>query len=395
MNAPAEVSLWRLTPLVVGAFAIGVDASVLSGILLAVSSDLGTDPSTVGQALAVFPLVFAIGAPIVASLVAGQSQRRIGMAGLLLFSAGNLVAMSGSVAMLVAGRLIAAIGACAYLPNATATAGASVPSARSGRAVSLVLSGVTAATVIGVPLGVLVSSLVGWRWVLVAIAVMGVVAALLQGRGGLADPRTQPVPIRERLRLLGQPGLLVVLALTLLAVAGEYVVYSYLALVVRDNVGAGTEVLMLMLTVLGVGTLIGTIAGGVLSDRFRWRPLLATTVTTVGLLLLVLPVASGLVATLVVLFAWGVVGWTIVPTQLKRLLSVYPSAGTLVVSLNSSSVFLGAALGGLVGARVIDGYSTTVLCVVGAVGVWCSLIFLFAAARTGADKSPGRDRSTV
>ncbi|MFD8497757.1 MFS transporter [Amycolatopsis sp. NPDC059657] len=395
MNTSAEFSLWRLTPLVVGAFAIGVDASVLSGILLTVSTDLDTDPSTVGQALAIFPLAFAIGAPIIASQVAGQSQRRIGMAGLLLFAAGNLVAMSGGVLLLAVGRLIAAIGACAYLPNATATAGASVPAARSGRAVSLVLAGVTAATVIGVPLGVFVSSFVGWRLVLVAIAAISVIAALLQGRSELADPNMQAISIRERLRLLADRRLISALALTLVVVAGEYVVYSYLALVVRDNVGAGPVMLTLVLTVFGAGTLVGTILGGVLSDRFHWRPLLRITVTIVGAVLLSLSFVSGLAATLAVLFVWGAVGWTIVPTQLKRLISTYPSVRMLVVSLNSSSVFLGVSLGGLVGGWVIASYTTTALCVFGAVCVWCSLFFLFTPGRPVVGESYDEGRSAV
>ncbi|HEX6351899.1 MFS transporter [Actinophytocola sp.] len=379
-----EVSLWRLSPLVAGAFAIGVDASVLSGILLEVSEGLHAEPGAVGQVLAVFPLTYAIAAPLVATLVSGQSQRRISMAGLLLFALGNLVAASGTITLLGVGRFVAALGACAYLPNATATAAASAPERRSGRAVSLVLSGVTAATVLGVPAGIYLAALVGWRWVLISIAVLGLVSALAQqATGGLANPRPTPVPVRDRLRLLGDRTLLGALALTVVVVTGEFVVHSYLAVVVDENVGAGTGVLALALTVFGASTLVGTISGGVLSDRFHWRPLLLVTVTAVGAILVALPLADGLVATLVLLSLWGMVGWTIVPTQLHRLFAVHPTEGSVVASLNSSSVFLGVALGGLVGSWAVDGHGIVVLCLVAAAVVWCALFFLLPV-RSGA-----------
>ncbi len=378
-----SITLRRLGPLTLGAFAIGVDASVLSGILLDISAGLRASPGTVGTVLALFPLVYAIAAPVVATATGSWSRRRVATVGMLVFAAGNVVAAAGTIELLAAGRVVAALGACAYLPNAVATAAASVPTERSGRAVSIVLAGTTAAAVLGVPAGVLLAAVVGWPWVLVAVAALGLGAAALQSRH-LANPPSPGTGLRARLAPLRDRGALLTLATTVVAVSGEYVVYAYLALVVATVIGPGAGVLVPVLAIFGLATVGGTILGGVLADRHRHHPrrLLLIVLGAVGALLLALPWTHAPAITIAVLILWGLIGWTIVPTQLRRLMHAHPTATPLVASLNSSAVFLAVALGGLLGGWAADRYGVVALCALGAALVWCAAIFLPAPRRS-------------
>ena len=334
-----------------------------------------------GQSLAVYPLVYVIAGPLMAVLAGGRPQRAVSRAGLVMFAAGNLVSANAtSIAGLIAGRVVAAIGASVFTPNAGARA-ASLGAERRGRAMSIVASGFSLATIIGAPLGVYFSSLFGWRSVLVTVAGCAIVVAVPQGFGRLGNARVTAMGMRQRLRFLGNRKLLAILLLSFAVVAGEFVVYSYIALIVGQKTGAGSDAIALAIMIFGVGTAAGTLAGGFGVDRFGWRRMLRVSVTVIGLTLTLLPFVQGMAPLLACLLTWAVFGWTFTPSQTNRLFDVFPDNGALLITLVASAVQIGIAAGGFLGGIVVTHWSIDGLAFTGALLVWASLAFLVLTDR--------------
>ncbi|ALG08554.1 hypothetical protein AOZ06_17985 [Kibdelosporangium phytohabitans] len=396
MGQRRSPSWWNLAPLVAGAFVVAVEGTVLTGVLPQLSRDLATSVSATGQALATYPLGYVVGAPLLAVFVGGRSQRNVCAAGLLIFAVGNLVsASSGSLVTLMAGRLISALGACVFIPNASARAVA-LGTRRRGRALSVMASGFTAATLVGAPLGVYTAALVGWRAVLVVVAAAAVLACLAQRLGSLGDNQVSGMTTRARLRFLGDRRLLSILVLTVVVVGGEFVVYAYISPLVDHQLVVADGTIATAIMLFGAGSTAGTLLGGFLVDRFGWSRVLTVSVVAIGTTLLVLPLAHNLVFLCACLMTWGLFGWTFTPAQSNRLLAVLPDNGAMVLTLNSSAVQLGVAGGGLLGGVAIDLWSPAVLPFVGAGLVWVSFVAVVASRRgagvvTGDGPPPCRD----
>jgi predicted MFS family arabinose efflux permease len=360
--------------LVFGAFVVAAEGTILTGVLPQLSKDLHAEPGAVGAALALYPLVYVFGAPTLAVLAGGRSQRLLCALGLVTFAVGNLISASaGTLAILVAGRLIASLGACAYTPNAGARA-LSLGADRRGRVLSIVSSGFTAATLIGAPVGIYLASLFSWRYVLVLVAAGALVVAVAQWSSRLHDNPVSTLGMRERLTFLTQRRLLAILLLTLAVVLGEFVVYAYISLVAQHNIDATAAQTATVILVFGIGSTSGTLLGGFLVDRFGWHRVLWTSMSVIATILLLLPFATNPVLFGTGLIVWGLFGWMFTPAQTNRLLHAYPDNGAVLITLNASAVQLGVATGGLTGAAVTTTLGAAALAPTGAVIVCTALI---------------------
>ena len=137
-----------------GAFAVGTSAYVVSGVLPAVSAELGVTITAAGQLTTVFALAYAVSAPLLATITARWERRRLLLIALLVAALGNaLSAVATTYPLLLGGRIVAALGAAAFTPAATLFATALRPPAERGRAVAIVFGGMTVALALGVPDG--------------------------------------------------------------------------------------------------------------------------------------------------------------------------------------------------------------------------------------------------
>ncbi|MDT9681033.1 MFS transporter [Streptomyces sp. TRM76323] len=345
--------LWLLA---VGAFAIGTDAFVIAGVLPEIADDLRVSPGAAGQLITVFSLTYALFAPVSATITGSLSRRTVLAYGLGVFIVGNVVsALGDSYAWVAAGRFVAALGAASYTPQASAAAASLVPEERRGRALGIVIGGLTVATALGVPIGTWIGGLAGWRATLWAVAALGAVALL----GALMLPRLAPAgrhPLAERLSGLRNPAVLITLSVTLLAVTSEHVVYTYIGPVLQDTTHGG-RALSVLLFVFGVGAVAGNAVAGIATDRLGNRAVLLLAVGGMAVDLALLPLWSGsLIGAGVALFVWGATGWMYLVPQQHRLLSLSEASGPFTVALNSSALYLGIAIGGAVGGLLVNAW---------------------------------------
>ena len=168
----------RVAVLAVGAFAIGTDTFVVAGILPKVMSDLSITLGQAGQLVTVFAIAFAVCAPVLGAVLGRVPRKGLLLGALLLFAAANVLsALAPTFGVLLGSRVLAAAAAAAYTPAAAATAAGLVAPEKRGRALALVLGGVTAATVLGVPIGAWVGLTFAWRVTFLLVAALAVLSA--------------------------------------------------------------------------------------------------------------------------------------------------------------------------------------------------------------------------
>ncbi|WP_274915468.1 MFS transporter [Streptomyces sp. WZ-12] len=345
--------VWLLT---LGAFTLGLDAYVMAGLLPVLAQDVGTRLSLAGQLVTVFTLAYAICAPLVAGLLSGVRPRLLILAALAVFTVGNgLTALAPSLGALLAARIVAGAGAGVYSALSTAAAAALVPEAKRGRALALVMGGMSAGTVLGVPIGVLLAEHTGWRATLWLVTGLGAVAL-----GGLTAllppvPAGPAVPMRARLAALTDRAVAPVVTVSFLAAVASLGLYTYLAPVLAA--AGGVHEVTPYLWAWGAGGVLGSVLAGPLVDRTgRVRPLVGGVLLVIVAAQALLPTLAGAVlpGAVVALVAWGTAGWALqVPQQHRLLKAAGEERGTVALALNNSALYLGSAVGSALGGLAL------------------------------------------
>lgn len=287
-DSPSRLTV-RLSFLAVGTFVLGVDGFVLPGLLPSVAHDLGVGVATAGQLTMAFAVTYAIGSPIIATATAALDRRWVLGGGMALFLLGMIAQATGpAFAAVLAGRILAGIGARAFQANAYAVAGVLSPPDRRARSLAVIGAGTSVAAVAGVPFGVFVGQAIGWRAALWLIAGLTLVAGAVTAT--LPAVRLPSATLGQRLRLFASPGMLTLLLLSVLVLIPAFAIVSYIAPLVGEH-GQGSPVVLLTLFASGVAFLCGNRAVGALAE-----PALAAAVAMVAL--------AALVATAPRLQAW-------------------------------------------------------------------------------------------
>ncbi|TDP92202.1 MFS transporter [Labedaea rhizosphaerae] len=344
--------LVRLWPLALATFAVGTDGFVIAGLLPGIAADLGVSVAAAGQLVTVFALCFALSAPVTGALTSGFDRRTALVLALSVFTAGNVItAISADYPVVLAARAVTALGAGMINSAASSTAAALAPAERRGRALALVMGGLSVASVLGLPLGTLIGAS-DWRVTLWAVAGLGATAAL-GVRLRLPSVTLPATTLADRLAPMGNRTVLGIVATSMVTMAAFYTLFTYATVALTGATGGSTSRLILLLLVSGTGTVAGTLLAGRLTDRYRPRAVLVGALMVVCAGLLVAPLAvRSMPSALPWALVWGLsAGIPVVPQQ-HRLLTTAPSAATVVLGLNSSAIYVGIGLGGALGGLV-------------------------------------------
>jgi predicted MFS family arabinose efflux permease len=381
----------RLFPLVLGAFAIGAETFLVSGVLPQIAADLHVTAAAAGSLVTIFAIAYAFGSPLIAVATAGVERKRLLIGAIAAFALANLVAAAApNFASLAAARALLALAAGAFMPAAVAFATSMFSAEHRGRAIAMIYGGMTMATVVGVPAGTYLASLAGWRAPFFGVAVLAGLAAV-----GVATalPRVQSARaagFAERLAVMRRPDVLQMLTLTALALIGPFALNTFLGVLAESALGIGGDKLALVLVFFGVVSFIGSQFGGYAADRWP-RERFLTVVFVV--LIAAFPLMSvgphiGGSAGATLLFAglalWGVFGWAFPIVQQARLVTLDPAMAPITLSLNVSALYVGVAIGSSLGAWTIARWSVDAIGLVAGASEIVALVWL---ALTGALKA--------
>ncbi|MFF0297257.1 MFS transporter [Kitasatospora sp. NPDC004614] len=353
--------------LALGTFAVGTDAFITAGFLPAMAGTLHLSTATAGQSVSLFAAVYALASPLLAVATARLPRRALLVGALVLLAAANaLSALAPTYAVLLAGRVLAALGAAAFTPTAGATAAALARAESRGRALAVVIGGLTVATALGVPLGRVAAAGLGWRAALGAVAALSALGALAVALTLPHLPGAEPVSLRSRLAALRHPGVLSVLPLTVLGMAACYVPYSYSVPVLAAVGVSGRIAVPVTLALYGAGAVAGNLLAGRWTDRVGPVRVLTAGYAAMAVSFAVLAalaaghLGGGGIPAGALALLWGASSWCQTPAQQHRLLAAAAEQAPLVVSLNSSAIYLGIGAGTVLGGLALPSGAATV-----------------------------------
>jgi predicted MFS family arabinose efflux permease len=375
--------------LALAAFAIGTEALVIAGLLPAISADLQISAPAAGQLVTAYSLAYAVGSPVLAVLFHNIDRKTVLVTALACFIASNLLAViAPGFPLLMASRVLMALGAGLCTPTAIGVSVAISPPERRGRAVALVTTGITVATVIGVPLGTFVGNQISWRATFIMVAGLG---ALALAGIALRMPRNLPrqtASLSQRLAVARHKGVLIALVVTVLWGIGALSVFTYLAIPLH-GAGFGASDITIALLVFGVTAAIGNLSGGMLADHFGPGPTAAIALAGMAVSLFLLSALLKSVhpgdfthfLLLLPIAGWGACGWGFFPAHSASIIRAEPHAAPIALSLNYSAMYLGFAIGGALGGIVLSTLGPTNLGWVGGISVSTALMVLLLLVR--------------
>ncbi|RAY12413.1 chloramphenicol efflux pump [Actinomadura craniellae] len=344
--------------LALAVFAMGTSEFMLAGLLPDIASDLDVPVGTAGTLTSAFAIGMVVGAPLMAGLARTWPGRSSLFGFVLVFSAAHAVgAATTSFPILLATRVVAALANAGFLAVALTTATTLVPPGRKGRALAVLLSGTTVATIAGVPGGSVLGTLLGWRatfWAVTALclpAAIGILAGIpaRRARNGTAGGPA----LRAELARLKSPRLLRAMLLGALVNAATFASFTFLAPVVTGTAGLGELWISVALVLFGAGSLAGVTAAGRLSDQ---RPGLV--IAAGGPLLLIGWPATAVLAgepaaLLALVFLQGALSFAVGSTLITRVLYAAAGAPTMAGSYATAALNVGATAGPLIAAATL------------------------------------------
>ncbi|TMV93332.1 MFS transporter [Thioclava sp. BHET1] len=343
-----------LIALGVGAFGIGLTEFIIMGLLPQVARDLGVGLPSAGLLITGYALGVTFGGPVLAIIASRLPHRAVLMLVMAIFTAGNLLcALAPGFALVLAARVITGFAHGTFFGTGSVVAQAIVPPHRKASAIATVFTGLTLATVLGLPFGTWLGQIFGWRATFWAVAGIGAVALAAIA---LYVPQTEagtPLKMRQ-LALFLRPAPRRALAMTALGYAGVFMVFTYIAPLLTEVAGVPEAHVALYLLLFGLGIVGGNVAGGRLADRWPGASVpLVLAALAAGLLVLRLALDLPVLAAPAMLLLGMLAFSTLAPLQSQMMARTPAGTDTLGSTLNISAFNLGNAIGAWLGGLAI------------------------------------------
>lgn len=343
-----------LLGMAVGSFAIGTTEFATMGLLPQVADSFGATIPQAGHLISAYAVGVVVGAPAIVLATSRAPRTGLLVALALALAVGNaLSALAPTLTTALVARFLAGVPHGAYFGIAAVVASAVSPPQRRARSVSLVMVGLTVATMLGVPLSTAMGQAWGWRslyWLVTVVAVLAAVAIWhwvppVAVRAGATA--------RRELTALRSVQLWLAVATGAIGFGGMFAVYSYITPTMTEVAGIAESHVPWVLFVFGVGMTLGTLLGGRLADRSVHGSIIAGLVAMAVTLAAFAAVVQGPVSAFAMVLLVSVGSQLIGPALQTRLLDVSREGPSLGAALHHSALNIGNALGAWVGGVVI------------------------------------------
>lgn len=350
-----------LLALTIAAFAIGTTEFVIVGLIPTIATDLGVTLPSAGMLVSLYALAVAIGAPVLTALT-GKVPRRPLLVGLMvMFTVGNIAAwLSPGYGSLILARVLTGLAHGVFFSVGSVIATSLVSKEKAASAIATMFGGMTVAFVTGIPLGTWIGQNFGWRATFLVVAAFGLVALI---GAFLFVPRNiksaPPAPLLRRARVLLQPRLLLVFAMTAVGYGGSLIAFTFLAPILQDISGFQPGAVSAVLLAYGISVAIGNVWGGKLADKDGPVSALKTVFSGLAVVLIVLTfTAPHPVLVVLTVLAWGAFAFGSVPALqsyvVQQAEKVAPDAVEVAAGFNISAFNVGIALGASAGGMVVS-----------------------------------------
>lgn len=359
-----------LLALVINAFAIGSTEFISVGLMPLIVNSFHVTLAQAGLTVSLYAIGVTIGAPLLTVLTGKWNRKYLMIVIMLLFIIGNLVAAFAlSFSMLLGGRIISALAHGLFMSVSSVIAADVVEPNKRASAIAIMFTGLTVATVTGVPLGTFIGQQTNWHFTFIFIAIIGALGLVANL---FLIPKHLPIPgvvdLRGIIRIFKNKFLLGSFIVTALGYGGTFAAYTYLTPILEDKIGYSAHAVVLLLVVYGIMVAIGNTIGGHFSNKQPLKSLsLMFGLLSLSLVFLFVAILSNqlilaTLATLVLgLFSFmNVPGLQLYVVQLAE--EYTPKDITLASAFN-----IGIAFGSFVGAQVTKLIGVTYTPIFGAI----------------------------
>lgn len=347
-SAPTRPSL-VLAGFVLLVFCTGTAEYLVAGVLPQLAADLSVSVAAAGQTVTAYALGVAIGGPIVTVLTARLPRKGLALGLGAVFVVGIVITvLAPTYGWVIVGRVVSASSQATLFAIGLTTAAGLMGPGRQGQAIAIVSSGLTVATVLGVPLGTLLGGTTSWRIPFVVVAAAAAVGVLLIAA---AMPRTAAptTGVGDEIRTLLRGPVLLAVATTVIGFAGVSVVFTYLVPLLSEVTGIVAGVIPALLLAYGVGGFAGNLIAGRLTDLSLGKTLVGVFVALIVTLAAFPLVAEHPVLMVAAVLVLGLLSTaTIAPLQ-SLVLRHAGAAPTLSLAVNVGAFNLANAIGSALG----------------------------------------------
>ncbi|PID25203.1 MFS transporter [Sporosarcina sp. P7] len=360
MSIDKKRSTFALLALAISAFAIGTTEFVSVGLLPLIAQDLDISVSLAGLTISLYAIGVMIGAPILTSLTSRLPRKTVLIWIMVIFIIGNSIAFAAtSLSVLLFARIISAFSHGVFMSIGATIAADLVPENRRASAISIMFTGLTVATITGVPFGTFIGQHMGWRSAFVLIVIIGVIGLV---SNSLLIPsnlrQSAPTTLSDQMKLLTNGRLLLVFTITALGYGGTFVVFTYLSPLLQEVTGFKQSTVVMILLVYGIAIAMGNMLGGKLANKNPIDALFYMFIAQAVILFLLTFTAPFKVAGLITIILMGIFAFMNVPG-----LQVYvvilaerfiPRAIDVASAINIAAFNAGIAIGSYLGGMVTD-----------------------------------------
>ncbi len=343
-----------LLALAIGAFGIGTTEFVIMGLLPEVAGTFGVSIPTAGYLVSGYAVGVVLGAPLMTVLGTKITRKRMLMLLMGFFIAGNVLsALAPAFGLMLAGRVVASLAHGAFFGIGSVVAADLVAPEKKAGAIAMMFTGLTVANVVGVPAGTLIGQQVGWRATFFVVASLGVLGLLGVAKLVPDMPKAQGVRLRHEIAAFRNVQVLLAMAMTVLGFGGVFAAITYITPMMTNVAGYADTSVTWLLVLFGLGMVTGNLIGGRFADR-ALMPMLYVALSGLAVVLALFTMAAhDKLASAVMVFLIGALGFATVPPLQKRVLDQAAGAPTLASAVNIGAFNLGNALSAWLGGIVI------------------------------------------
>lgn len=336
------------------AFLIVTTEFLIIGLLPALARDLDISISMAGQLVTLFAFTVMIFGPPLTAMLSHLDRKKLFVAILLIFAASNaLAAVSDSFWLLAVARLVPALALPVFWGTASETAGQLAGPKKAGQAIANVYLGISAAMLLGIPLGTLVSNALGWRGAFWLLAGLSLIMALAILAFMPAVSRTAKVDFLQQAKIFKEPYFLSNVLLSIVVFSAMFTAYTYLADILERVAGVHPENIGWWLMAFGAVGLIGNWIGGKAIDKSPIKAsVLFLLLLAIGMTAVVPFAHMGLIFC-AALGLWGIANTALYPVSQVRVMSSVSHSKALAGTTNVSAANAGIGIGAIVGGMTI------------------------------------------
>lgn len=381
MNNQSKIYLLTLL-----SFLVGTSQFIIAGILDKIASSLDITVASAGQLVTVFALASAIGTPILTVILSRYSLKTQLLIAITIFLVGAFITpLNLGYEVLVLARAITGVGTILFVVTAYVFAGRLSGEGKQGSGMSYIALGFSLSQVAGVPLGRMIANLYNWQMIFYIVGVLVLLGTFIIIV--TFQKRTPQIPptIKEQVNILKDKKVFLALSVTVFTFITFSAITTFITPLIFSIEKVSEHTITMIFIILGVASVIGSKTGSSLADKIGVQKVLLSTMSIVVLSLVIMNIFShSFIVFVAMLTIWNITIWMFGPTQTLNLSTIFPTHSSVLISLNSSFVQLGFALGAFFGGVSIEYFDIHSIMILGVLSTLIGFgIYLFTIKQKG------------